>query len=381
MVSRKAREPMKSTQIENVEQLCRALVQVPSENPSGAPESKGEAAMAQFVADFLTDRGATVQFESIAPGRPNVYGWFSAPENSQYRILFAPHLDTVPGRGMTIEPFAAELRDGRIYGRGATDTKGPMAAMLWALATTDLAQLNIAVGFAGLADEEADQLGAKICAKRVKADLVIVGEPTDLTVVYTHKGTAWTEWEARGKSAHASTPEAGSNAIELLTTAYADLKRAFPQLCAAPENSLLGSPTISLGTIRAGTKINVVPDHCVAEIDIRTVPGQDKMVTAVQDFLRNRHPAIAVRPLKVSNPMYTAPNHPLIQRLVSNGAALSGASWFCDAAHFADQGIPAVAVGPGSIKQAHTSDEFIEVAELERGVQFFRSFLLSFANE
>jgi acetylornithine deacetylase/succinyl-diaminopimelate desuccinylase-like protein len=369
---------MKPTQIESVEQLCQALVQIPSENPSGAPDSKGEAAMAQFIADFLTDRGATVQFESIAPGRPNVYGWFPTPAHSQYRILFAPHLDTVPARGMTIEPFAARLRDGRIYGRGACDTKGPTAAMLWALATVDLSKLRVTVGLAGLADEEADQVGAKMCAKNVKADLVIVCEPTDLTVVYTHKGTAWTEWEACGKSAHAAMPEAGTNAIELLMNAYTDLKRAFPQLCAAPENSLLGPPTISLGTIHAGTKINVVPDRCVAEVDIRTLPGQEKMVSAVQDFLRERHPAISVRPLKISNPLYTDPNHPLIQRLVSQGAALAGASWFCDAAHFADQGIPAIALGPGSIKQAHTSDEFIDVAELRRGVEFFRNFLLSF---
>jgi acetylornithine deacetylase/succinyl-diaminopimelate desuccinylase-like protein len=369
---------MKTTQIENVEQLCRALVQIPSENPSGAPESKGEAALAQFVADFLTDRGATVQFDSIAPGRPNVYGWFPTPANAQYRILFAPHLDTVPARDMTVDPFAARLRDGRIYGRGASDTKGPMAAMLWALANVDLSQLNTSVGFAGLADEEADQIGAKICAKNVKADFVIVAEPTDLTVVYTHKGTAWTEWEACGKSAHAALPESGANAIELLMKAYTDLKRAFPSLCAAPENSLLGPPTISLGTIHAGTKINVVPDRCVAEVDIRTLPGQEKMVSAVQDFLRDRHPEISVRPLKISNPMYTDPNHPLIQRLVSQGAPLAGASWFCDAAHFADQGIPAIALGPGSIKQAHTRDEFIDVAELQRGAEFFRNFLLSF---
>jgi acetylornithine deacetylase/succinyl-diaminopimelate desuccinylase-like protein len=378
MVSAKARDPMKPNEIENVEQLCRALIKIPSENPSGAPESRGEAAMAEFVADFLTGRGATVQFESIAPERPNVYGWFPAPANSRYRILFAPHLDTVPARGMTIDPFAAELRDGRIYGRGASDTKGPMAAMLWALAIADLSQLNITVGFAGLADEEADQIGARMCAKTVKADLVIVGEPTGLEVVYSNKGTAWMELDARGKSAHASIPAAGVNAIELLTKAYADLKAAFPLLCAAPENSLLGPPTISLGCIHAGTKINVVPDHCVAEVDIRTVPGQEKMQSAVQDFLRDRHPAVTARPLKISNPMHTDPNHPLIQKLVSHGAPLVGASWFCDAAHFADQGIPAVALGPGSIKQAHTGDEFIEVVELERGVQFFRTFLLSF---
>jgi len=337
--------------------------------------------MAEFVADFLTDRGATVQFDSIAPGRPNVYGWFSAPTNSQYRILFAPHLDTVPVRGMSVDPFAAEIRDGRIYGRGASDTKGPMAAMLWALATTDLSSLSITVGFAGLADEEADQMGAKVCAKKVKADLVIVAEPTDLAIVYAHKGTTWIELEARGKAAHASMPEVGINAIDLLTKAYADLKRAFPQLCAAPENPILGPPTISIGTIRAGTKINVVPDHCVAEVDIRTVPGQEKMVAAVQNFLRDRHPGVTARPLKISHPMLTDKNHPLITKLVSLEASLAGVSWFSDAAHFADQGIAAVALGPGSIKQAHTSDEFIEIAELERGVQFFRNFLLSFRHE
>jgi acetylornithine deacetylase/succinyl-diaminopimelate desuccinylase-like protein len=369
---------MKPDQIESVERLCQELVRIPSENPSGAPDSQGEEAMAKFVGDFLSGLGASVQSESIGPGRPNVYGWFPSPTNSQYRILFAPHLDTVPARGMTVDPFAAELREGRIYGRGASDTKGPIAAMLWALATTELSRLNITIGFAGLADEEADQVGARICAKNMQADLVIVGEPTNLEVVYANKGTTWIELEARGKSAHAASPHEGVNAIELLTQAYADLKNAFPLLCPAPENSLLGEPTISLGCIRAGTRINVVPDRCVAEIDIRTVPGQEKMLAAVEEFLRIRYPDVSVRPLKISKPMYTDPKHPLIQRLVSQGASLVGAPWFSDAAHFAAQGIPAIALGPGSIKQAHTSDEFIEVAELERGVEFFRMFLLSF---
>jgi acetylornithine deacetylase/succinyl-diaminopimelate desuccinylase-like protein len=369
---------MKPDQIENVAQLCQALVRIPSENPSGAPESEGEEAIAKFVADFLTSQGASVQFESIGPGRPNVYGWFPSPPNSRYRILFAPHLDTVPARGMTIAPFAAEVRDGRIYGRGASDTKGPMAAMLWALATTELSQLNITLGFAGLADEEANQVGARICAKNMEADLVIVGEPTDLEVVYANKGITWIELEARGKAAHGANPDDGVNAIELLAQAYADLKKAFPLLCPAPENSLLGPSTISLGCIQAGTKVNVVPDRCVAEVDVRTVPGQEKMFAAVEEFFRIRYPEVSVRPLKLSNPMYTNPKHPLVQKLASHGATLSGAPWFCDAAHFADRGIAAVALGPGSIKQAHTSDEFIEVAELERGVQFFRTFLLSF---
>ena len=161
--------------IESVTELCSALVRIPSENPSGAPESAGEEAIGRFTGEFLSAHGASVEFEYVAEGRPNVYGWFPRPPAAKTTILFAPHLDTVPTRGMTIDPFKGDIVDGRLLGRGATDTKGPMAAMLWALTTTDLSKLNVAVGFVGLADEEADQLGSKVCARRREADFVVVG--------------------------------------------------------------------------------------------------------------------------------------------------------------------------------------------------------------
>ena len=367
--------------INSVTELCRALVRIPSENPSGAPESAGEEAIGRFVGDFLTSHGATVEFEYVAEGRPNVYCWFPRPAAPQARILFAPHLDTVPARGMTIDPFKGDIVDGRLLGRGATDTKGPMAAMLWALTTTDLSKLNVAVGFAGLVDEEAGQLGSKVCARRHEADFVVVGEPTDLNVVYTHKGTAWMRLQANGKSAHASKPEAGINAIELLTEAFAALKSKFPTLCAAPPNQALGNPTISLGTITGGTKINIVPDQSSAEIDIRTLPGQESMASAVQQFVSQNFPAVQAAPIKISHPLYTDPSHPYIQKFVALGSKCVGAPWFCDAAFFAEQNIPAIAIGPGSIKQAHTSDEYIDLADLERGANFFKDFLKSFSTE
>src|SRR5258708_4805318 len=267
--------------IPSVTELCRALVRIPSENPSGAPESAGEEPLARFVGEFLSAHGATVEFEYVAEGRPNVYGWFPKPPAPKATILFAPHLDTVPARGMTIDPFSGDIVDGSILGRGATDTKGRVAAMLWALTTVDLTKLSVAVGFAGLADEEAGQLGSQVCARRREADFVVVGEPTDLNVVYTHKGTAWIQLDAKGKAVHAAAPDAGINAIELLAQAFA-----------------------ALGSHRIG------------------VP------------------------------------------------------WFCDAAFFAEQNPPAIAIGPGTIKQAHTCDEFIEIQDLERGADFFRSFLL-----
>lgn len=366
--------------LNSVTELCQALIRIPSENPSGAPHSNGEAKIAQFVAEYLQSLGAAVEFEEIAKGRLNTYATFPASAGRQTRILFAPHLDTVSAEGMTIDPFAATVRDGRIYGRGASDTKGPMAAMLWALKSVDLSTLQVAVAFAGLADEEADQLGAKACAKRKMADFVVVAEPTNLDVVFTHKGTAWIRMETMGKSAHASVPELGVNAIERMAKVFAKLKANFPQLCRVDHHPILGSASISIGSVRGGTKINIVPEHCIAEIDIRTLPGQENMVTAIQEFIDASGLPAKVTAVKVSHPLYTDPEDPMVRRLAMIGSKLVGASWFCDAAVFARNGTPGVAVGPGSIAQAHTADEFIKIRELERGAEFFQKFLQSFVH-
>jgi acetylornithine deacetylase/succinyl-diaminopimelate desuccinylase family protein len=370
---------MKANEFGSVSDLCRALVQIPSENPTGRPEAAGEGAMAQFVGDYLAGLGAEIEFEKVVDDRPNVYGRFPGPASSS-RLMLAPHLDTVPVTGMTVDPFGGELRDGRIYGRGASDTKGPMAAMLWALKEMDRAHLGAEVVFAGLVDEEVNQLGAKVCADRHLADFVVVGEPTDLGVVYTHKGTCWLKLEAFGRAAHASAPDLGVNAIERLGHVYAELKQHFPSLRPSNPHPTLGSATISLGVIRGGSKINVVPDHCEAEIDIRTLPGQEGMAEAVQEFLTARQLPARVTVIKVSEPLFTNPEHPLVALLASLGAPLVGAPWFCDAAFFAAAGTPAVAVGPGCIREAHTADEHIEVAALERGAAFFTEFLQTFSH-
>ena len=371
---------MNVSSIHSVVELCQALVQIPSENPSGSTASHGEEAIARFVGEFLASAGARVEYEEIAPGRPNVYGMWPVPPGATQRILFAPHLDTVTVEGMSVDPFLANRLDGRLYGRGSSDTKGSMAAMLWALKSVDLSKLNIAVGFAGLADEEFEQLGAQACAVRNMADFAIVGEPTNLDVVYTHKGTAWIEIETRGRSVHASVPETGVNAIDRMTDTLRILSERFPEICPVPPDPVLGKPTLSTGRIRGGSKINVVPDRCYAEVDIRILPGQESMATAVAEFLRQNQVPGIVHPIKVSAPLYTSPDNPFIRKFIALGSNLTGANWFCDAAFFALEGIPAIAIGPGSIAQAHTADEFIEIAELERGAEFFTNYLLSFDN-
>jgi acetylornithine deacetylase/succinyl-diaminopimelate desuccinylase-like protein len=366
--------------IRNVSDLCQALVQIPSENPSASVVSHGEEAIAHFVGDFLKSAGASVEYEEIAPGRPNVYGSWPATVSNAVRIMFAPHLDTVTVEGMTIDPFGGEILNGRLFGRGSSDTKGTVAAMLWALKSVDLSRLPIAVSFAGLADEESTQLGAKICAERHMADFVVVGEPTNLDVVYTHKGTAWIEIETEGRSAHASTPAAGVNAIDRMANVLQVLKSNFPHICRLPADPVLGTSTLSVGVIRGGSKINVVPDRCVAEVDIRILPGQEAIAQAIDAFLREQEILATIRSIKTSAPLYTDPSHPVIKRFLALGSKLTGASWFCDAAFFSLENTPAAAIGPGSIAQAHTSDEFIEIAELERGARFFTDFLNSFSN-
>jgi acetylornithine deacetylase/succinyl-diaminopimelate desuccinylase-like protein len=371
------REP---SSIRSVVELCQELVKIPSENPSASVASQGEETLARFVGRFLEAAGASVEFEEIGPGRPNVYGLWNSPSRDAKRIMFAPHLDTVTVEGMTIDPFGAEIREGRIYGRGCSDTKGSMAAMLWALKSIDPSQLSVAVAFAGLADEESAQIGAKICAERRMADFVLVGEPTDLDVVYTHKGTAWIEIETHGLSAHGSTPAAGVNAIDRMANVLQVLKQHFPHLSPVKADPILGSATLSTGLIRGGTKINVVPDHCIAEIDIRILPGQESMPQAIDEFFKRQEILATIRPVKVSAPLYTDPQHPYIGQLLALGSKLTGATWFCDAALFAAESTPAIAIGPGSIAQAHTADEFIQIADLERGAQFFTQFLKSFTN-
>jgi acetylornithine deacetylase/succinyl-diaminopimelate desuccinylase-like protein len=279
---------------------------------------------------------------------------------------------------MTIDPFAAELRDGRVWGRGASDTKGPMASMLWALRESRdrLAGLSHEIWFAGLVSEEAGQHGSKALAAEESFDFVIVGEPTSLDVVHTHKGSAFLTMRTRGRAGHAARPELGENAIDKMLDLLAFLRTELAPEFAAVHDPVLGSPTVSIGTIRGGSKTNIIPDSCEATVDLRFVPSQFQpgFAEALAGRLRAISPDLELE-LRPAPPLWTDPAHPMIGKLLDCGAQPVGAPWFCDACFFAERGMPAIAMGPGSIAQAHTEDEWIEVTELERGVEFFRRFL------
>lgn len=365
--------------------LLQDLVRIPSVNPSTGedPSISGELACARAVAAHLAELGAAeVTMPEVQPGRPNVLARFPSDRPGKPRLLLAPHLDTVSVAGMTIDPFGGEERDGRIHGRGATDTKGTMAAMLRALwnAREVLPKLSHEIWFTGLADEEAENRGAQwLVDQRFEADFALIGEPTQCDVVSTHKGALWLLLRASGRSVHAATPERGENAIYTLAAAALAVRdRLVPEL-KREVDELLGHATASLGVIRGGQKVNIVPDWAEAELDVRTLPSQQGALFAerIGELLRAAVPGLEVRTLRIQPPLQTDRTHPLIRKMEGLGSRCLAVSWFCDGSVLAGAKIPAVAAGPGDIAQAHTADEFLEISDLRRGEAFYTRFLES----
>jgi acetylornithine deacetylase/succinyl-diaminopimelate desuccinylase family protein len=364
---------------EQITRLLQDLVRVASVDPHGAPGTTtpniGEARIAEYVADVLRKLALDVEVHEVEPGRPNVIGKFSS-RGARKVLAFAPHTDTVSVAGMTIDPFAAEIRDGKLYGRGACDTKGSLAAMLAGLANAvrrrEFREGDLDVYFCALMGEESGNDGARALMQRgFKADFAVAGEPTNCRAVNTHKGAITFRIITRGKSVHSSVPERGESAIKKMAGVVDYLLGEYADSLRQVHDPVLGSPTTNVGIIRGGSQVNIVPDYCEIEIDRRTVPGEnhDEILRHLRDHL-----TAEVEMIGVCAPLYTDPQNPFIRAL---GQETAGAPWFCDAAIFAEYGTPAVAFGPGDIAQAHTADEFVELGEVFRAAQVLEEFLLS----
>ncbi|WP_018969104.1 M20 family metallopeptidase [Rubritalea marina] len=372
----------------NTVELLQQLIRIPSVNPDNDPgtDQVGEQAIADFLEDLLNTHGFTVQQEEVMPERPNLIARCPGSDDRP-RIFLGPHLDTVGVTGMDFDPFCGDLRCDTIIGRGASDTKGPMAAMLTALIEHKelLAELPVAIDFVAFMAEESAQHGSKHFAEWHAHEYVfgIAGEPTSLDIVYTTKGCLWATVAAKGQAAHASQPERGSNAIMTLAAALQTLHTDLRKELAGYDHPVLGPSSINIGTIQGGTRPNIVPDHAEAEIDIRLTPSLHEAGGAakiLQQFIAERQLPLEVTQAHQNPPMETRTQDPFIQQLIQANPAtqLVGAPWFSDAAHLANAGIPSICLGPGSINQAHTKDEFIKIADLEAGHDYFSKFIQSF---
>jgi acetylornithine deacetylase/succinyl-diaminopimelate desuccinylase-like protein len=270
------------------------------------------------------------------------------------------------------------IHDGKLFGRGSTDTKGPMAAALWAVRewaqSPTRAHSRIRWTFLALMGEEAGNDGAHALAKSgFSSDLTLVLEPTQLGVVTAHKGALWLEVETTGVACHGSTPEKGRSAIYAMRRVLEVIEETIIPHLSRHSHAKLGSPTLNVGTISGGSKINIVPDRCRIELDFRVVPGIDpeKFKHQIESHLRAVVPDVSVRMQRYSPPLDTDESLPWVRRLGEQARGFTTAPWFSDASVLSSSKCPAICIGPGSIAQAHTKDEFILLSDLEEGAEFF----------
>ena len=369
------------------EKLLRELIALPSVNPAFLPPDDrlgGEKRVSDFLAATAARAGLDVEFQTVSSGRSNVLARLQPKGKQRRRVLLAPHTDTVNAEAKQFRP---RRQGGRIFGRGACDTKGSVAAMLVAL--SDVAKggarpSETEIVFAGLVDEENSQTGSRaLAASGIRAELAIVGEPTQLQVVTAHKGSLWLRMQTRGRSAHGALPDLGQNAVHEMAKAVDFLQTEYAAGLKRRRHALLGYATVSVGTICGGTQPNIVPDRCEISVDRRTLPGETEagISREIKGLLRQRGVKVEVLKGKAlpCEPMETNPALPLVQQFLSMAGQRRsrGVNYFCDGSVLAHGGIPSIVFGPGDIAYAHTANEWIDTRSLERAREILARFLRS----
>ena len=370
-----------------LELLLTELVQTPSINPMGrtdiAPELCGESRATAIYERELQALGVRVQRSSAAPGRDNLYAFFNSATPDAPTILLEAHLDTVPVDGMTIDPFCGTIKDGKLYGRGSCDVKAGGVAMFGAF--RKLVQQKPAnapsVILAYTVDEEHTFLGAQQLVKDIHADFAIVAEPTNLQIVRSHKGVARWMIETTGTACHSSTPSKGVSAIYRMAKLLAIIERYATELEQRPPHPQLGPATISIGTIVGGVSPNTVPDACRVSVDRRLLPGEtSQQVMADLAAELRKHTAVPFEflPTLACPALNPTGGEMFVQSFASviGDPTLLAVPFGTDASTIQEAGIPAVVFGPGQIAQAHTKDEYVELAQVHRAAELLFEFLV-----
>ncbi|WP_375740874.1 M20 family metallopeptidase [Pseudomonas boanensis] len=373
--------------LEHAIDLTRDLVRFDTTNPPG-----NEGRCAEFLAELLEREGFSVTLHELEPDRASLVAYLG---NGRGRPLcFTGHLDTVPlGKATwSIDPFAGEIRDGKLYGRGSSDMKAGVAAFI----TAALEERESIVNSSGVvlvltASEETGCQGATALVRdgidQHNAGAIIIGEMTANYPLIGHKGALWLKLTAYGKSAHGSMPEKGDNALYKAGHA---LQKIQGYQVPAPRHSILGAATISAGTLHAGSSINVVPDHAELCVDIRTLPGMSHPATAaalVAELSPNIAEATPVLDLPGVFTNIDAPWIATVYRIVEEETGIRpeprGASYFTDACalQHAHPGVPMVILGPGTPEMAHQADEYCEVPRIEEAVRLYRRLITDWCAE
>ena len=355
--------------------LARALIQIDSRNPTLAPDSPGEGGCARALASVLDDWGFSVEVTEIAPGRSNVVARIGPSDAPA--LMLNGHLDVVGVEGMVHDPFAAEIRDNRIYGRGSADMKGGLAAMC-AAAVSAPPSTNRQIMITAVADEEYESLGMRaLLASGIRAEAAIIAEPTRLAICPAHRGFAWFDISFRGRAAHGSRYDIGVDAITHAALLLAELEELERTREEGPRHPLLGRGSLHASKIRGGVGMSTYPEECDLAIERRTLPGESaekamREITDASNRVKVKHPAFDARvTLSTAQlPSDVSPDAPIVKRL--RGALerenvpvrIEGLSAWTDAALLNEAGIPAICFGPGDIALAHAAEEYIPVEEI-----------------
>ena len=378
-----------------VKTLC-SLVAIPSVNPMGRDDTGDEFyeyRMTDRLEEIFTELGLAFERQAIAPKRCNIV---ARVDGSERLLVFEAHQDTVPVDGMTIPPWEPSVRDGRVYGRGACDIKGGMAAMLTAVSrlaeerpagmpTVIMAcSVNEEHGFSGASDIASLWKSGESPLVPRAPDAVIVAEPTLLNVVVAHKGVARWRIHTGGRAVHSSTPHLGENAIYHMARVLHHLEEyARDVVPTLGQHRLLGGPTISVGIIQGGISVNTVPDACMIEIDRRVLPGEDPLaarrhvIAYLESKLDKSVPITHEEPFIASGGLADDANGQLasaVRRIASgcgSPAELIGVPYGTNAPAFNAIHCPTIVFGPGSIEQAHTKDEWRAIDQLEQAAEIY----------
>ncbi len=379
--------------------LLKELVALPSVNPDHTddPDVANEYRVTDYLARHFEARGWRVEWDHVTPERANLIASYG-PENPRYTLLLEAHTDTVGVTGMTVAPFTPVEKEGRLYGRGSCDTKGPMAAALAALTPETveaLAAAGVRILFVGAYGEEKGNIGAERLAEQgLGADSALILEPTELAIVHAHKGTLWLELTVWGRAGHGSDPEKGTNAIVAMADIVRWLQEQIKRQQIAAAHPDLGRPTLNIGRIDGGVAVNIVAQRCCIEIDRRTVPGEDgeQLVNDIRDRCDALKESGALcdfdlRIIKAGIPFSTGKDAGLVNQMASAlekagpPARLATAAWYSDAGAFSRTCREVVVFGPGSIQQAHTADEYIDLDQLRAGQDVLSAFFAELARD
>jgi len=361
--------------------LARALIQIDSRNPTLAPDSRGEGGCARGLASVLDDWGFSVEMTEIAPGRPNVVARLG-PRDAP-ALMLNGHLDVVGVEGMVHDPFAAEVRDNRIYGRGSADMKGGLAAMCAAAVSGATSDANRQVLITAVVDEEYESLGMRaMLASGIRADAAIITEPTRLAICPAHRGFVWFEVSFTGRAAHGSRYDIGVDAIMHAGLFLAELDELEKTRDTGPLHRLLGRGSLHASTIHGGVGLTTYPEKCDLKIERRTLPGESpemamREITDAVGRVGSRRPDLDARVtfIKSQLPSDVPGDAPIVVRLQralereGTPVKIEGLSAWTDAALLNEAGIPAICFGPGDIALAHAAEEFVSVDEIERATR------------